>query len=562
MLGLVLGQRGLVEQRTDALTGSTPTGQLFQNLVVVARHGFRQSFSNSFRQIHAIGFDCLDQFFLNRLVQAQLVPGDFRPLLVVQQLLGRFQTATGQGRFGELGIELFGSHLTNRFAGSLSGSNRTGYCCPVHSGAFGFLDVVDGIASQLFIQYHFSRSITHLVDLEATATMSSDLNRFQNADMVALDGIAQQHLVLHGLVTADQGSIFSTELSDDVIALGTQLTGIAVRHSNHVFRSQLGQDGDTAAEGRQVVTTSHMQTAGAVHTAVGVHQLLVHEDVGADTLTHATGVNVHEHTRFAGGVQSLVDQYRAVISDRQLTFLHEGQQILNRVGTVDGSHTAEEVGQTFDTAHLGYNSLELRCQLFHARDDGAVFQHSDHGVFAGFRLQRSSVFHFSDGCSVGQDLGHCSLATGQRTLLFSSFHWFSTGNLADCQRFYRNSVFGEAIQNGVHLLLHCFEEANEAIHAFLCLVEVVGKFQFFIWNIRELLTFQIRNNTVDQSTNPRIALSDYDGATVLFVEGQVLDIHYGSNDASNFGHSNLLFEELINKLTSNYLLLRTRGRTG
>ena len=112
------------------------------------------------------------------------------------------------------------------------------------------------------------------------------------------------------------------------------------------------------------------------------------------------------------------------------------------------------------------------------------------------------------------------------------------------------------------MLLHCFEEANETIHAFLCLVEVVGKFQFFIRNIRELLSFQIRNNTVDQSANPWIALSDYDGAAILFVEGQILDIHHGSNDASNFGHSNLLFEELINKLTSNFLSLRTRGRTG
>ena len=126
---------------------------------------------------------------MNLLVQAELVPGNLGTLLVVQQLLGSFQTDTGQGRFGELGIELFGSHLTNRFAGSLSDSNRTGYCCPVHGGAFGFLDVVDGIASQLFIQHHFSRSITHLVDLEATATLTSDLDRFQNANMVALDGI-------------------------------------------------------------------------------------------------------------------------------------------------------------------------------------------------------------------------------------------------------------------------------------------------------------------------------------------------------------------------------------
>ena len=187
MLGLVLGQRGLVEQSTDALTRGAFATHL---LVTRVGHYHRGFFCNGCRKIHAIGFDCLGQLFLYRLVQAQLVPGDFRPLLVVQQLLGRFQTATGQGRFDELGIELCGSHLTNRFAGSSRDSNHTGYCCPVHGGAFGFLDVVDGIAGQLFIQHHFSRSITHLVDLEATAIMSSDLNRFQNADMVALDGIA------------------------------------------------------------------------------------------------------------------------------------------------------------------------------------------------------------------------------------------------------------------------------------------------------------------------------------------------------------------------------------
>ena len=61
------------------------------------------------------------------------------------------------------------------------------------------------------------------------------------ADVVASCCVTQQYRVLHGTVAVDQTGIFIAELSDDVVALGTQLTSIGVRYSNHIFRCQFRQ---------------------------------------------------------------------------------------------------------------------------------------------------------------------------------------------------------------------------------------------------------------------------------------------------------------------------------
>ena len=211
-----------------------------------------------------------------------------------------------------------------------------------------------------------------------------DLHGLDNADVVASRRIAQQHSVLHGAVPVDQTGILVAELSDDVVALGTQLASIGVRYSNHVFRCQFGQYRHVTNEAPQVITASYMQTVGALSTAVRVYQLLIHEHMRTNPLSHLAGVAIHEYPRVACRFQTFVHQDGAIVGNRQLAFLHESQQIGDRVVTFGRSYTLEETLHTDSTTQLGSYGLNLDVEFLDTRDQSTAFRHnSDHSFILG-----------------------------------------------------------------------------------------------------------------------------------------------------------------------------------
>ncbi|MNK99035.1 hypothetical protein D3C87_1194160 [compost metagenome] len=70
--------------------------------------------------------------------------------------------------------------------------------------------------------------------------MLGDLDVFQNAHVVTGNGIAQQHLVFHRLVTTHPVFVGIGQLGNDVVALGPEFASIVLRYGDHIFRGQLG----------------------------------------------------------------------------------------------------------------------------------------------------------------------------------------------------------------------------------------------------------------------------------------------------------------------------------